>query len=106
MAYCKNDFLQVLVRHYFDFVYPFPSKAFVLCVCNLSFLKTLSEVEKLLVKSNDYLSFFHSVFYPFLEHSAIFIKFHNVFCELFIFGRLLIFFISEMVNPFPHNDTF
>ena len=48
------------------------------------FLKTLWEKEKLLVTSN--FSFSHSVFYPFRELSAIFIKFKIVVCKLFQFG--------------------
>ena len=47
--------------------------------------KTLWEKEKLLIMSN--LSFSHSVFYPFGELSAIFIKFRIVICKLFQFGR-------------------
>ena len=49
-----------------------------------AFLKTLWEKEKLLVTSN--FSFTHSVFYPFRELSAIFIKFKIVVCRLFQFG--------------------
>ena len=53
-------------------------------VCSASLLKTLSVKEKLLVMSN--FSFSHSVFYPFRELSAIFIKFKIVLCILFQFG--------------------
>ena len=42
------------------------------------------ENEKLLVTSN--FSFTHSVFYPFRELSAIFMKFEIVICRLFQFG--------------------
>ena len=49
-----------------------------------SLLKTLWEKEKLLVTSN--FSFTHSVFYPWRELSAIFIKFKIVACTLFQFG--------------------
>ena len=49
-----------------------------------SLLKTLWEKEKLLVRSN--LSFTHSLFSPFRELSAIFIKFKIVICRLFQFG--------------------
>ena len=52
---------------------PFPNKPWFLRVCSTSLLKTLWEKEKLLVTSN--FSFSHSVFYPFGEPSAIFIKF-------------------------------
>ena len=51
-----------------------------------SLLKTLREMEKLLLKSN--FSFFHSVFYPSEELSDIFIKFEIVICKLFHFGRV------------------
>ena len=46
-------------------------------------MKTLWEKEKLLETSN--FSFFNSVFYPFEELSAIFIKFEIVICKLFQF---------------------
>ena len=63
---------------------PFPKKPWFARVCNTSLLKTSWEKEKLLVTSN--FSFFHSVFYPFGELSAIFIKFEVVVCKLFQFG--------------------
>ena len=46
-----------------------------------SLLKILWEKGKLLVTSN--FSFSHSVFYPFRDLSAIFIKFEIVICNLF-----------------------
>ena len=49
-------------------------------------LKTTWEKEKLLVTSN--FSCSHSVFYPFGELSAIFIKFKIVVCKLFQFGTV------------------
>ena len=49
-------------------------------------LKTLWEKVKLLVTSN--FSFSHSVFYPFGELFAIFIKFKIVVCKLFQFGKV------------------
>ena len=55
-------------------------------VYGTSLLKTLWENEKLLVKSNFSLS--HSVFYPFLESSTIFIKFKIVACKVFELGRV------------------
>ena len=58
---------------------PFPNKPWFLPVCSTSLLKTLREKEKLLVSSN--FSFSHSVFYPFRELSAIFIKFKIVVCK-------------------------
>ena len=65
-------------------VNPFPNKPLFLRVCNTNLLKTLWEKEKLLVTSN--FSFSNSVFYPFGERSAIFIKFEIVVSKLFQFG--------------------
>ena len=65
---------------------PFPNKPWFLRVCNKSLLKTLWEMEKLLVMSN--FLFCHSVFYRFKELSVIFIKFQIVVCNLFQFGRV------------------
>ena len=67
-------------------VNPFPNKPWFLRVCSVSLLKTLWEKEKMLVTSN--FSFSHSVFYPFQELSAIFIKFEIVVCKLFQFDRV------------------
>ena len=64
--------------------YPFPNKPWFLRVCSRSVLKTLWEEEKLLVTSN--FSFSHSVFYPFGELCAIFVKLKIVVCKLFQFG--------------------
>ena len=63
-------------------MYPFPKQA----LWETSLLKTLWEKEKLLVTSN--FSFSHSIFYPFGEHSAIFIEFEIVVCKLVQFGGL------------------
>ena len=57
---------------------PFPKQALVF-TCSRCLLKTPWENEKLLVTSN--FSFSHSVFYPFREPSAIFIKFKFVACK-------------------------
>ena len=65
---------------------PFPNKPWFLRVCSTSLLKTLWEKEKLLVTSN--FSFSHSVFYPFEELSAIFIKLWIVVCKHFQFRRV------------------
>ena len=65
-------------------VYSFPNKAWFLRVNRTSLVKTLWKEEKLLVTSN--FSFSHSVFYPFGELSAIFIKFKIVVCTLLQFG--------------------
>ena len=51
-----------------------------------SLLKTLREKEKLLVTSS--FSFSHSVFYPFGQLSAIFVKFEIVVYKLLQFGRV------------------
>ena len=56
------------------------------CVCSTSRFKTLWKKEKLLVTSN--FSFSHSVFYPFRDLSAIFIKFEIVVCKLSQLGRV------------------
>ena len=63
-----------------------PHKSWFLRVCTSNPLKTLWEKEKLLVTSN--LSFSHSAFYPFREHSATFIKFKIIVYNLFEFGRV------------------
>ena len=65
---------------------PFPNKPWFLRICSTRLLKTLTEKEKLLVTSN--FSFFHSVFYPIGELSAIFIKVEILVCKLFQFGRV------------------
>ena len=70
----------------FVFIKPFPNKPWFLHVCSIVLSKTLWEKEKLLVTSN--FSFSHSVFYPFGELYAIFIKFKIVVCKLFQFGRV------------------
>ena len=63
---------------------PFPHNNTFWRPWETSLLKTLWEKEKLLVTSN--FSFTHSVFYPFRELSAIFIKSKIVVCRLFQFG--------------------
>ena len=60
--------------------YPFPNKPWFLRVCNTSLLKTMREKEILLVTSN--FSFFHCVFYPFGELTAISMKFEIVVRQL------------------------
>ena len=57
---------------------PFPNKPPFLCVSSTSLLKTLGEKEKLLITSN--FSFSPSVFYPFGELSATFVKLTIVVC--------------------------
>ena len=59
---------------------PFPNNPWFSHVCYTSLLKTLREKEKLLVTSN--FTFSLSVFYPFGELSAIFIKFKIVVGKL------------------------
>ena len=63
---------------------PFPNKPWFSRVRSTSLLKTLWEKEKLLVTSN--FSFSRSVFKPFVELSATFLKFEIVICKLFQFG--------------------
>ena len=58
------------------------------CVCSTILLETPWEKEKLLVTSN--FSFSHSVFYPFGELSAVFVKFEILVCTLFQFLSLKI----------------
>ena len=83
-------------------VNPFPNKPWFLRVCCISLLKTLREKEKLLVTSN--LSFFLSVFYPFQKLSAIFIKFENVVCKLFHFGRVQNVSFGKWLTSTIHNS--
>ena len=64
--YCRNNVE--------NSINPFPNKPWFLCVCSISLLKTL-------IWSN--FSFIHSVFYPFSELSAIFVKFKTVVCKCF-----------------------
>ena len=70
----------------FKSIKPFPNKPLFLRVCSTSLLKTLWEKEKLLITSN--FSFSHSIFFPFGELSAVFIKLEIVVCKLFEFGRV------------------
>ena len=58
----------------------FPNKPLFLRVCGTSLLKRLWEKEKFVKKC---FSFSHSLFYPFGELFAIFIKFEIVVCKLF-----------------------
>ena len=76
---------KVLANNFKIYINPFPNKPRFLRVCITSLLKTLREKEKLLVTSN--FSYSHSVFFPFGEHSAIFIKFEIVVCKLFHCGK-------------------
>ena len=75
-----------LDKELLDVIYPFPNKPWFLCVCSTSLLKTLREKKKLLVMSN--FSFHLSVFYPFRQFSAIFMKFEIIVCKLFQFGTV------------------
>ena len=58
------------------------------------------EKEKLLVTSN--ISFFHSVFHPFGEHSAILIKFRIFVCKLFEFERVYNLSFGKELNRSSH----
>ena len=70
----------------FKLLNPFPHNDTFWHPWETNLLKTLWEKEKLLVTSN--FSFSHSVFYPFQNFSAIFIKFEIVVCKLFQFARV------------------
>ena len=59
---------------------PFPNKPWFLRVCSTSLLKTLWKKKELLIMSN--FSVYPSIFYPFGELAAIFIKFKIVFCKI------------------------
>ena len=79
-----NDFNVEVLR--FTDIQLFPKQDLFFYVSPLQVvLKTLLEMEKLLIMSN--FSFSHSVFYSFWEYSAIFIKFEIVVCKFFQFGR-------------------
>ena len=83
------------------FINPFAKNPWFLRVCSTSLLKPLWEKEKLLVTSN--FSFSRSVFYPFGELSAIFIKFEIVVCKLFHCGKSLKFVVWE--SPFCQSTV-
>ena len=94
-CFSSNVFMPVkdkfcILNHHKFFVWksfnPFPNKPWFLRVYSTNLLKTLWEKEKLLVTSN--FSFFRSVFYPYYELSAIFIKFEIVVCKPFQFGSV------------------
>ena len=95
----KNCSLWSAQRH----LNPFPNKPWFIPVCNTSRLKTLWEKEKLLVKSN--FSFSPSVFYPFWELSAIFIKFEIVVCKLSQFGRVQNLSFGKGLNVFGNSEN-
>ena len=79
-----------------SFLNPFPYKPWFLRVCSASLLKTLREMEKLLVTSNFPIS--HSVFYPFGKLSTILIKFEIVICKLFHIGSVQNIVVWERVK--------
>ena len=80
----------------FEVINPFPNKPWFLRVCGTSLLKTHWQKEKFLVTNN--FSFSHSVFHPFEELSAIYLRFQIVICKLFRFGRVKKFAVWERVN--------
>ena len=88
------------------FINPFAKNPWFLRVCSTSLLKPLWEKEKLLVTSN--FSFSRSVFYPFGQLSAIFIKFEIVVCKLFHCGKSLKFVVWERVKSLlsEYGSTF
>ena len=71
---------------YSPFPHPFPNKPLFLRVCSINLLKTLWEMEKLLVTIN--VSFSHSVFYSFRELYDFFHQFEIVICKLLQFVRV------------------
>ena len=77
----------------------FPIKSFFFtCLDYKSFENTMEKGE-ILVKSN--FSFSHTVFYPIVELSDIFIKYEIVVCKLFQFGRVLnMSSVGKGLNPF------
>ena len=82
---------------------PFPNKRWFLRICSTSLLKPLWEREKLLVKSN--FSFFHCVFYPSGEISAIEINVEIVVCKLFQFGRVSNLSFAKGLIAWFHCET-
>ena len=89
-----SHFLGIFLRDpLFRVVKPVSNKPWFLHVCRTSLLKTLWEKEKLLITRN--FSFFHSVFHPFGELSATFIKLKVVVCKLFLFRRVLNFSLGN-----------
>ena len=92
----SQSFCHRVVKSWDCVVNPFPNKPWFLRVCNISLLKTLQEKEKLLVTSN--FSFSHSVFYPFAELSAIFIKFKNCRLQIVSVWKRLKFVVWERVK--------
>ena len=80
----------------------FPNKPWFLRVCSRKLLKSLWEKEKFLVMSNFSIS--HSVFYPFGEFSAIFIKCKIVVCTLSV-SKSLKFVVWERVKVALNPNT-
>ena len=63
-------------------------------------------VEKGEIARNEQFLVSHSVFYPFEELSAFFIKIWNCLLQTLSVWKSLKFAGWEMVNTFPHNDAF
>ena len=80
---------------------PFPNKPWFLRMCGKSLLKTMWKKEKLLVTSN--FTFFHGVFYPFSELSAIFTRFEIVLCKLIQLIRVQNLLFGKGLTGTPHN---
>ena len=74
----------------------FPDKPGCLLACSKGLLKALWEKEKLLVTSNFSIS--QSIFYPFGDLSAIFIKFEIVVCKALSVWKSLKFVVWERVK--------
>ena len=79
---CRQGFQTLFLQG----VNPFPNNPWFLIVCSTDLLKTQWEKKKLLFTSN--FSFSRSVFYPFGEHSATFIKLKIAVFKLFLFGSI------------------
>ena len=86
MLISRAQTMELVTRNDETLLNAFPNKPWFLRVCSTTLLKTLWEKEKLLIMSN--FSFSHSVFYPFGEHSATFIKFKIVVCKFLVFGSV------------------
>ena len=78
------------------FLIPFPKKPWFSRVFCTSPLKTLLEMEKLLITSN--FSFSHSVFYPFGELSSILNKLKIVVCKHFLFRGVYVWERVNLIN--------
>ena len=72
----------------------FPNNSWFLPVCSASLENTAGKGE---IARNEHFSFFLSIFFPFGELSAIFIRFEIVVCKLSVWKSLQ-FVVWERVN--------